>query len=289
LRIKLIACEILYRECCAAVARSPNRVDVEFLPKGLHDIGREGMNSRLAAALEAVDESQYDAIALGYGLCSHGIMGLRARRIPLVVARAHDCITLLLGSKERYQQYFETHPGVYYKSSGWIERGEGLVQLGPDSQADRLGTRLAYEELLSRYGEDNARYLAEQLGNLTRNYTGLTYIEMGVEPDGRFEAQARKEAAEKGWTFEKLRGGMALIRALVDGPWDEERFLVVRPGERIVPSYDEQIAIALSEADLNTTAQGSHASAPMNAKASRWAIWAVLHVPQFDACGNSAL
>jgi len=75
---------------------------------------------------------------------------------------------------------------------------------------------LGLEELLSRYGEDNARYLAEQLGNLTRNYTGLTYIEMG----------------------------MALIRALVDGPWDEERFLVVRPGERIVPSYDEQIVRA---------------------------------------------
>jgi len=84
---------------------------------------------------------------------------------------------------------------------------------------------LGLEELLSRYGEDNARYLAEQLGNLTRNYTGLTYIEMGIEPDGRFEPRARKDA-------------------LVDGPWDEERFLVVRPGERIVPSYDEQIVRA---------------------------------------------
>jgi len=244
LRIKLIACEILYRECCAAVARSPNRVDVQFLPKGLHDIGQQGMRTRLAEAVQAVDESQYDAIALGYGLCSHGIMGLHARRIPLVVARAHDCITLLLGSKERYQQYFETHPGVYYKSSGWIERGEGLVQLGPGSQAERLGSNLSYEKLVARYGEDNARYLAEQLGNLTRNYTGLTYIEMGIEPDGRFELQTRREAAQRGWKFEKLHGDMALIQALVDGPWDNDRFLVVTPGQRIVPSYDEQIVRA---------------------------------------------
>ncbi len=241
MRIKLIACEILYRECCAAAARSPNMVDVEFLPKGLHDIGREGMNARLAEAVESVDPSQYDAIALGYGLCSHGIMGLAARGIPLVVARAHDCITLLLGSKERYQEYFESHPGVYYKSSGWIERGAGLEQLDPDSWADRLGAELSFDELVARYGEDNARYLAEQLGDLTRHYSGLTYIEMGIEPDGRFEAQTRQEAAERAWKFEKLRGDMALIQALVDGSWDEERFLVVRPGERIVPSFDEQI------------------------------------------------
>jgi len=244
LRIKLIACEILYRECCAAAARSPNMVDVEFLPKGLHDIGREGMNARLVQAVAAVEQSQYDAVALGYALCSNGIVGLTAQQIPLVVARAHDCITLLLGSKERYQQYFESHPGVYYQSSGWIERGRGVVQAGPDSQSDRLGANWTFEKLAARYGEDNARYLVEQLGNLTRNYSGLTYIEMGIEPDGRFEALARQEAAERGWRFEKLRGQMALIQALVDGPWDEGRFLVVRPGERIAPSYDEQIVRA---------------------------------------------
>ncbi len=47
MRLKLIACEILYREFCWAVARSLHRVDVEFLPKGLHDIGQAGMHARL--------------------------------------------------------------------------------------------------------------------------------------------------------------------------------------------------------------------------------------------------
>ncbi len=45
MRLKLIACEIFYRELCAAVARSVNQVDVEFLPKGLHDIGQAGMSA----------------------------------------------------------------------------------------------------------------------------------------------------------------------------------------------------------------------------------------------------
>ena len=49
MRLKLVACEIMYRELCAAVARSVNLVDVEFLPKGLHDIGQAGMSSRCSA------------------------------------------------------------------------------------------------------------------------------------------------------------------------------------------------------------------------------------------------
>ena len=35
---------------------------------------------------------------------------LIARHTPIVMPRAHDCITLYLGSRERYQAQFERHP-----------------------------------------------------------------------------------------------------------------------------------------------------------------------------------
>ena len=76
---------------------------------------------------------------------------------------------------------------------------------------------------------------------MTRNYSGMTFIEMGIEPDDRFERQARRQAAERGWKFEKLAGDMTLIQRLVDGPWDDERFLVVPPGGRVAASFDEKI------------------------------------------------
>ena len=241
MRLKLVACEICYREMCAAAARSINQVDIEFLPKGLHDIGQAGMCGRLKEVLAAVDQGQYDAILLGYALCSNGLVGVTADRIPLVVPRAHDCITLFLGSKERYLDYFQSHPGVYFKTSGWIERGQGLIQYREDSIAQKSGMMQTFEELAAKYGEDNARYLYEQLCDMTRNYSGMTYIEMGVEPDDRFERQARQQAAERGWKFEKLAGDMTLIRQLVDGPWDDARFLVVPPRGRIAASFDESI------------------------------------------------
>jgi hypothetical protein len=241
LRLKLIACEILYRELCWAVARSPNRVDVEFLPKGLHDMGQERMTARLNAVLDEVDESTYDAVLFGYGLCSNGLVGLTARKIPLVVPRGHDCITLFLGSKERYLEYFQANPGVYFKTSGWIERGEGLEQLAGESIPHRSGMVQTYEELVAKYGEDNAKFLHEQMSDMTRNYGRIAFIEMGIEPDGRFERLARQRANEMNWKFEKLSGDMALFRQLVDGPWDEQKFLTVRPGFRVASSFDEKV------------------------------------------------
>jgi len=241
MRLKLLSCEIFYREFCAAVARSPNTVDVEFLPKGLHDIGSEGMLERLQAAVDRVDSFMYGGVLLGYGLCNNGVVGLTARLIPIVAPRAHDCITLFLGSTERYLDYFHSHPGVYFKTTGWIERGDAAGELSQLAIGKKLGLQQSYEELLARYGEDNARYLWSELGNLTKNYSQLTFIEMGVEPDSSFEQRTREEAEARGWRFEKLPGDAGMIQRLVDGIWDDKEFLVVPPGQRIVSHYDEGI------------------------------------------------
>lgn len=244
MRLKLLSCEIFYREFCAAVARSPNTVDVEFLPKGLHDIGSEGMLERLQAAVDRVDGLQYEAVLLGYGLCNNGLVGLTARQIPLVVPRAHDCITLFLGSAERYLEYFHNHPGVFFKTSGWIERGEAGGELSQLAIGKKLGMQQSFEELVARYGEDNARYLWGELGNLAKHYRQLTFIEMGIEPDGDFESRTREEAAERGWEFEKLAGDLGMIQRLVDGLWDEKEFLLVPPGWRVVAQYEQGIITA---------------------------------------------
>ena len=223
MRLKLISCKVLYREMCAAVARSPHQVDMEFLPMGLHDQGGPAMRARLQEAVDRVDATPYDAVLLGYALCGNGVAGLESRTLPLVIPRAHDCIALLMGGRERYQSYFENHPGVFFRSTGWLERGEDLDQAAL---------------LIACYGEDNGRYLFEQFNGYQRNYRQLAYIATGLEPDGSFEQQAREEAARRGWQFESIQGDLGLFERLVAGDWDEADFLVVPPGWRVKPTYD---------------------------------------------------
>ena len=126
MRLKLLACEILRREIDSLTADSPHHIDVEFLPQELHVIGRVRMKNRLSEHLAAVNEDSYDALLLGYALCSGGIAGLSAGTIPLIVPRAHDCITFFLGSRERYQHYFFANGGTYFLTTGWFEQDNAL-------------------------------------------------------------------------------------------------------------------------------------------------------------------
>ena len=239
MRLKLISCEIFYREMCAAVARSPHTIDIEFHPKGLHDIGSAGMVARLQQTVDAVDTSKYEAILLGYALCNNGICGLTARAIPLVIPRAHDCITLFFGSHQRYVDYFNNHPGVYFETTGWVERGVATGELRQISIQRQIGMDSTYEELVAKYGEDNAKYIYSELCDITKNYSQFTFIEMGIEPEGDFKEQVRREAETRGWNFETVKGDMSMIQRLIDGVWDDKEFLVVPPGHRVVATYED--------------------------------------------------
>jgi hypothetical protein len=233
MRLKLISCEVLYREMCAVLARSPHQVDVEFLPKGLHDSAGARMREQLQEAVDRVDAAQYDAVLMGYGLCGNGAAGLAARGVPLVIPRAHDCIALLMGSRHRYEEYFQSHSGVYFRSTGWLERGDNMEQLnGPGN---------SLEELTTKYGEDDGRYVFEQLNTYRENYRQMTFISTGLEPNAKFEQKAREEASQRGWQFHTVAGDLGIFERLLSGNWSDDEFLVVPPGWRVTATYGEDV------------------------------------------------
>ena len=234
MRFKLISCEVLFREMCDACARAPHQVDLEFLPKGLHDLGGRPMAAKIQEAVDSAPGGVYDAILLGYGLCGNGLDGLAARHTRLVAPRAHDCIALLMGGRDRYQEYFETNPGTFYRSTGWLERGKGLQQLTHDT----FGFDESLDALIRKYGEDNGRYLYGELTRYRANYSKLVFIETGLEPNGAFAAEAAAEAKGNGWSFERLPGDLAWLRRLVAGDWTEAEFVIAAPGERFAASFD---------------------------------------------------
>ena len=237
MRFKLISCEVLFREMCQACAHAPHQVDVEFLPKGLHDLGGKPMAAKIQEAVDRTPEGLYDAILLGYGLCGNGLDGLTARHTRLVLPRAHDCIALLMGSHDRYQAYFNDNPGTYYRSTGWLERGKGLQQLTHNT----MGFDESLDAMIAKYGEDNGRYLYDEMTRYQSQYRKLTFIETGLEAGGQFIDESAAEAKEKGWSFERLTGDLAWLGRLVEGAWPDAEFVVAEPGQRLAASYDDRV------------------------------------------------
>jgi hypothetical protein len=237
-RYFLIACAVLGRECYYCASMSPNIIDIKLLDKGLHDIGEAKMRAKLQAELDSIKYEKYDAILLAYGLCNNGIKGLHAP-IPVVVPRAHDCITLFMGSKEKYERYFYHNPGVYFETTGWLERGTSSLT-NEQSTLSQIGIA-SYQEYVEKYGEEDAKYIMETLGGGLAHYEKLAYIDMCIGNFQKYKDQVKRDADEKGWKYEELKGDYNLIRRLIDGEWNEDDFLIIPPDSAIEPSYDNWI------------------------------------------------
>jgi hypothetical protein len=242
-RYIIITCGVLSRECYFCAAKSRNIIDVRILEQGLHDMGDARMSERLQKEIEAVKVDAYDAILLGYGLCNNGVGGIYSQ-LSLVIPRAHDCITLLFGSKEKYLAYFTENPGTLYRSIGWIERGRSHKS-NPESVTAQMGLNLTFEEYVEKYGEENARYLMEVLGDDFKHYNKLAYIDTAIGNFCHYKDAVRKDAAGRGWHYEELKGNVDLILRMMDGDWEPDDFLVLKPGETVQPSYDNGIIASI--------------------------------------------
>ncbi len=233
--LKVIACEIAVREMYYAAARSPHMVDLEFLAQGYHETPKSGRDE-IQKRIEAVPAGKYDAIVLGYGLCSNILVGLTTAHTPLVVPRAHDCITFFLGSKERYQQCFAERPGTYYYTSGWLEcpkrRGDKSAFLGGASVPASLSLQANYEAWVIKYGEDQAKYLLEEMSRWANAYSHGALIDFEFLKNLNLPEQVQKICAEKGWQYDELKGDFRLFQKMLDGDWPEADFLIVRPGQK---------------------------------------------------------
>jgi len=226
----VVACHVLWRELSHFAARSKHAFQLVYLEQGLHDTP-DILRAELQRAIDAVD-GQYEAILVGYGLCSNGIEGITAKKSRLVVPRGHDCITLFLGSKERYRDYFDTHPGTYWYNAGWIETG---TQPGKE----RYEATLAH--YVEKYGEDNAEYLMEMEQGWFKEYSNAAHIDGCIIDETDYKRFTKEAADWLGWTYDELQGDTSLIVDFLEGNWDEERFLILEPGETVRPSHDDRV------------------------------------------------
>jgi hypothetical protein len=242
LHLLAITCDILLRPAYFFAARSPHIVDVVDLSAALHAEPRT-LGERIQQHVDAAGP-EIDAIVLGYGLCGGATAGLTARSVPVVLPRAHDCVTIFLGSRERYRTEHEATPGTYWYVQDQMDRGNDLKGwlLGDAARSDDVeATRADY---VARFGEENAAYLMEVLGEWRTRYERGAFLDTGLAAADDAARHAREESERRGWRFERTLADLKLVRQLLYGDWGDD-FQILQPGERLEMSYDDGVVRAI--------------------------------------------
>lgn len=175
--IKIISCEIFkpYIEL----------IDVDI---DITYIEIEGHNypKRLSKLIQTeIDKCQgYDKIILLYGLCGNALLEIEARDIPIYIVRVHDCLSILLGSKERFELLFQNR-----LSAGW-------------SCYSLEGRYKCFEE----YDEEEREYLESVL-----NPKKDIYITLNMDRDKEYEKNYK----------EVILGDLSLLKAIILNDSDE--------------------------------------------------------------------
>ncbi len=241
LRLKFIGCKILYREISLISARCENIIDTTFIRQGLHNTPTK-LNKILQKEIDKIDngddiysyqksngeanlENDFDAILLGYGLCSNAILGLKSSKYKLVIPKAHDCITLFLGSKEKYKNYFDDNNGrIYWYTRGWLEN----CPMPSKQNMEKL-----MKEYTDRYGEENAEYLINIEHSWINDYRLCNFIYWKELISENYINEAREAASYFNWKFSAIEGTSNLLENFLNGNWSSEDFITVDAGTTI--------------------------------------------------------
>jgi hypothetical protein len=211
---RIIACRIMQREL-DLLCPDDASVQISYLHQELHRSPTD-MAHRIQ---EEVDRVAGDAeqIVLGYGLCANGVVGVAAPRQWLIVPKIHDCISMFLGSRWAYESAFLERPGTYYLTTGWIAEAKDPIGVLERDYVPRLGREAAEEALHEEF----------------KHYSHIAVVNEG----GEVTPELRARAKENAWFLDKeyieLQGSDAYFSSIVHGPYDEDSFLVLPPGERV--------------------------------------------------------
>jgi hypothetical protein len=215
----ILACRVL-QSIMEPYLRDAN-IPATFMEYGFHRTPQL-MTPALQEELDRVVEPS--VFIIGYGLCGNGLAGLKAGQHTLIVPRADDCITLLLGSYESYIREFTAEPGTYYLTKGWLESGSHPLK--------------EYRELLEKYDQETADWIMDEQ---YRNYKRLVLVAPDQAELDACRAKAREVAdfcAERwGFQYEEKLGSDAFVKTLITEACklteSTDDFLIIPPGGEI--------------------------------------------------------
>jgi len=211
--IVIVACRVMEPEL-EKTRDQDSRVEIRYLDQGLHRTP-EKMADLIQ---EQIDEAAKNAvrIVLGYGLCSNGIVGVKAKRQGLLIPFCHDCIAFFLGSPEAYGKVFGERPGTYYLTPGWVSERKDPLGIVEDDYTARVGREMAVWAM------------KEEL----KHYTHISLINTGIGDLGALRERAMENARFFDKEYKEVQGNLTFFRKLIYGPYEDD-FFFIDPDQKV--------------------------------------------------------
>jgi hypothetical protein len=211
----IIACRVMKPEIDSLVGTAPY-IELRYLDASLHETP-DRMPQLIQDQIDEI-KSYASQIVLGYGLCSNGIVGLKAPMQDLIIPCAHDCITLFLGSRTAYDTIFKKKPGTYYLTPGWVEERKDPLGYMEKSYVPKMGREMA------EWG------IKEEL----KNYTHIVLINTNSANMEPLRKIAKENARFLDKKYEEIPGLPDYFEKIIFGPHLEKDFIRLKPGETML-------------------------------------------------------
>ncbi|MDR1036343.1 MAG: DUF1638 domain-containing protein [Deltaproteobacteria bacterium] len=211
----IVACDVVRGEI--EMVLGGRNFPLKVLEFALHERPAEMPAAVNRAVEEMISLEGCGRVALGYGLCSNGTVGVSCPGGSLTVPRCHDCISMLLGSPARYMKFFAENPGTMWYTDGWIRNGADPLSFYENRYAPRMGAKKALKAM----------------GLEIANYTAFCLINNGVGDIPYLRERVRESAKLFGKEYREVEADLGYFEVFVDGPWSGEDFLVLPVGEKV--------------------------------------------------------
>lgn len=105
---QVIACSI-FKPYIEELELNLNHYKITYLP-----IRQHNQPQKLSQLIQQeIDQtSKVDKIIVLYGLCGGALLNIHANEIPVIVIKVHDCMSILLGSKARYNDLTKDNASI---------------------------------------------------------------------------------------------------------------------------------------------------------------------------------
>lgn len=233
MKYKMICCEVFEREVAFCIKYTDVPIDVEYTKKSAHE-KPEQLRKEIQKAIDG--SKGYDAILLGFGLCGNSINGLKAQNIKLVVPRAHDCCTIFLGSREKFNKLFTGRESMPWGCTGYCEKDGDYLRTTDTGKI--IGFDKTYDEFVEKYGEENAMHIWKTLYPKTKN-NQVVFIKIPETYNHTVFKKFERNMNLQGNEIVMEKGSLFIVSKMLKGLWDDD-FIVVYPGNEISAIYDRE-------------------------------------------------